>query len=88
MNNIQMLDCTLRDGGYCNEWRFGFDNVRKITHGLQKAGIEIIECGFITNTVSYDPDVTRYTNVEDIAKIIPENRQGKIFVAMMTVTLI
>ena len=83
MNNIQMLDCTLRDGGYCNEWRFGFDNVRKITHGLQKAGIEIIECGFITNTVSYDPDVTRYTNVEDIAKIIPENRQGKIFVAMM-----
>lgn len=83
MNNIQILDCTLRDGGYCNGWRFGFENVRKITHGLQEAGIEIVECGFITNRVSYDPDVTKYNRVEEIAKIIPENREGKVFVVMM-----
>ena len=83
MNNIHILDCTLRDGGYCNEWRFGFDNARKITHGLQEAGIEIIECGFITNRVSYDPDITKFNTVEEAAKVIPENREGKIFVAMM-----
>ena len=83
MNIIQMLDCTLRDGGYCNEWQFGFENSRKITHGLQKAGIEIIECGFLMDKVSYNPDVTKYTKVEEIAKVIPENRQGKTFVAMM-----
>ena len=83
MNNIQILDCTLRDGGYCNEWRFGFNNARKITHGLQEAGIEIIECGFITNRVVYDPNVTRFSTIDEAAKIIPKNREGKIFVAMM-----
>lgn len=83
MNNIHILDCTLRDGGYCNEWKFGFENTKKITRGLQEAGIEIIECGFITNQVSYNPDVTKFTNVKDISKVIPNNREGKIFVAMM-----
>lgn len=83
MNNIHILDCTLRDGGYCNEWRFGFDNAKKITYGLQEADIEIIECGFITNRVAYDPDVTKFTTIYDAAKVIPKNREGKIFVAMM-----
>lgn len=83
MNNIQLLDCTLRDGGYCNEWRFGFENAKKITLGLQNAGIEIIECGFLTNKVPYDPNVTKFTNVREIERILPENRGEKSYVAMM-----
>ena len=83
MNNIHILDCTLRDGGYCNEWRFGFENARKITNGLVESNVEIIECGFITNKSIYDPEVTKFNTLEQIAKIIPENREGKIFVAMM-----
>ena len=54
MSKIQVLDCTLRDGGYCNNRRFGFDNERKIVHGLVEANIDIIECGFLMNTVEYD----------------------------------
>lgn len=83
MNNIHILDCTLRDGGYCNEWNFGFDNAKKITSGLVEANTEIIECGFLTNRVSYNPDVTKFNTVEEIAPIIPQNRDGRIFVAMM-----
>lgn len=83
MNNIQILDCTLRDGGYCNEWKFGFDNVKKITQGLLEAGIEIIECGFITDRVTYDPNITKFPSMNGIMKIIPQNREGKLFVAMM-----
>jgi len=83
MNNIHILDCTLRDGGYCNEWVFGFDNIQRITYGLIEANIEIIECGFITNQVEYNPDVTKFSSIKQIAKIIPSNREGKIFVAMM-----
>lgn len=83
MNNIHILDCTLRDGGYCNEWKFGFDNAIKITSGLQEAGIEIIECGFITSRVIYNPEVTKYNTVEEIARVIPQNRDGKLFVVMM-----
>lgn len=83
MNTVHILDCTLRDGGYCNQWDFGFDNVKMITSGLVDADIEIIECGFLTNKVNYNINSTRFTSVEKIAEIIPENRNGKMFVAMM-----
>lgn len=83
MNKIHILDCTLRDGGYCNDWQFGFENTKKIIDGLVEANVEIIECGFITNKVTYDPDVTKFTTMDQIAAVIPENREGKIFVAMM-----
>ena len=49
MSKIQVLDCTLRDGGYCNNWRFGFDNEKKIVSGLVEANIDIIECDFFVN---------------------------------------
>lgn len=83
MNKIHILDCTLRDGGYCNEWHFGFDNTVKILDGLVEAGVDIIECGFITNKTYYDPDVTKFNTLDEIAKIIPSKRDGKIYVAMM-----
>lgn len=82
MNDIHVLDCTLRDGGYCNDCHFGFENQKKITNGLLEAGIDIIECGFLMNTVDYDPDVTRFTSLDQVGKIIPQNREGKIFVVL------
>lgn len=27
MDRVHVLDCTLRDGGYCNGWEFGYGNV-------------------------------------------------------------
>ena len=83
MNKIQVLDCTLRDGGYCNEWRFGFYNAKRIALGLVESNVEIVECGFITNRCEYDPNVTKFNALDEVAKLIPENREGKIFVAMM-----
>ena len=46
MARIKVLDCTLRDGGYCNAWHFGEKNIRRISSGLVDAGVEIIELGF------------------------------------------
>lgn len=83
METIQVLDCTLRDGGYCNEWRFGKDNIRKIVTGLVEADIDIIECGFLTNRVKYDKDVTKFTSIQEMANFIPHNRDRKLFVCMM-----
>lgn len=83
MNNIQILDCTLRDGGYCNEWRFGFDNATKITKGLVESNVEIIECGFLTNRVTYHPDITKFNILEEVSSLIPEDRDRQIFVVMM-----
>lgn len=83
MNTVHVLDCTLRDGGYCNQWRFGFKNIKKISTGLVEAGIDVIECGFLTNRVNFDKDVTKYTDVEQIEEILPKDKRNKLFVAMM-----
>ena len=47
MQRVRILDCTLRDGGYCNQWKFGYENTKKIIDGLVESGVDIIECGFL-----------------------------------------
>lgn len=83
MNTVHVLDCTLRDGGYCNQWKFGFDNIKRITAGLVESGIDIIECGFITDKVNYNPQVTKFNTIEQLSKVIPDDKEEKLFVAMM-----
>lgn len=83
MNKIHVLDCTLRDGGYCNSWRFGFNNIRKITQSLVDAEIDIIECGFLTSGTEYDTDITRFCTVDQLEAVLPVNRAGRQFVAMV-----
>lgn len=46
---VQVLDCTLRDGGYINNWEFGRRAIASILDKLEAGGIEIIECGFLTS---------------------------------------
>lgn len=83
MNSVQVLDCTLRDGGYCNQWNFGNGNIIKIVDRLVRANVDIIECGFLTNKVKYADDVTKFTSLAEVRKIIPEEREGKLFVLML-----
>lgn len=83
MGNIRVLDCTLRDGGYCNQWAFGKNNTKKIIGGLVEAGIDIIECGFLTNNVVYNEDITKYTTLQEVAHMIPDDREGRLFVCMV-----
>lgn len=82
MGSIKVLDCTLRDGGYCNEWLFGKNNTVKIINGLVEAGVDIVECGFLTNQVEYNEDVTKFTTMEEVAAVLPQNREGKLFVCL------
>lgn len=83
MNKIHVLDCTLRDGGYCNQWKFGAGNIKKIVNKLAEANIDVIECGYISDKVDYDEDSTKYGSVSEINKFIPWNKKGKLYVAMV-----
>lgn len=83
MNKMHILDCTLRDGGYCNQWKFGFKNTQKIVQSLIEANINIIECGFLTNQIEYDANVSKYTTLEEIKRILPGKNGEKMFVVMM-----
>ncbi len=82
MKKIQVLDCTLRDGGYCNDCHFGFENEKRIINSLSEANIDIIECGFLLDTIEYNREYTRFNSVEDVSNIIPKNKFGKLFVLL------
>ena len=46
MKKINLLDCTLRDGGYYNNWNFSRDLVEDYLNSLNSLGISFIEMGF------------------------------------------
>ncbi|MDR2407753.1 MAG: pyruvate carboxyltransferase, partial [Bacteroidales bacterium] len=54
MNSPLLLDCTLRDGGFVNDWNFCFGSIKSIISRLDYAGVDIIEVGFIDERRSYD----------------------------------
>ena len=45
-NNFNILDCTLRDGGYYNNWNFQFNDIQRYLNSITKTGIKFIELGF------------------------------------------
>ena len=47
MKDIKLLDCTLRDGGYLNDWEFGYSNLISTFERLVNTNAEIIEIGFL-----------------------------------------
>lgn len=83
MNKIEILDCTLRDGGYINNWIFGFDQIHYIIDKLIKAQINIIECGYISRKKEYNKDSSLFASFESIRCFLPKERKGTKFVAMI-----
>ena len=45
-NKIQILDCTLRDGGYYNNWNFNTNLVNKYFKTIDDAKIDAVELGY------------------------------------------
>jgi 4-hydroxy 2-oxovalerate aldolase len=45
-NQIKILDCTLRDGGYYNNWDFDHELVELYLKSMEEASIDVIEIGF------------------------------------------
>lgn len=82
--SIQILDCTLRDGGYINDWKFGKKNMEMILDKLEQAGIDIIECGFLTGMVN-DEECSLFSSVEAVNKMLPKRGQTSMFVAMIAI---
>ena len=61
MADVKLLDCTLRDGGYINDWHWGLGSARRIIQSLTRAGTDIVEVGFCamwTATTQTSPSAT------------------------------
>ena len=81
MSKIYLLDCTLRDGGYVNNWTFGKDAIDAVRLSLEAAGIDIIELGFFREEPS-SPERTVYGFGHDAATVLTTKKKN-VFYSMM-----
>lgn len=72
MRNISLLDCTLRDGGYLNDWEFGQSNIVSIYKRLVDSRVDIVEVGFIDDRRPFDINRSIYPDTASI-KTVFEN---------------
>jgi 4-hydroxy 2-oxovalerate aldolase len=81
-NQCELLDCTIRDGGYTNNWSFE-DTFVKDSHSLAgHMGVDYFEIGFRNNLVS---DKGKYYNISDTdIKLLNLNSSPKLCI-MVTV---
>ena len=82
--SISLLDCTLRDGGYINDWEFGHNNLISIYERLVASGTEIVEVGFIDDRRPFDINRSIFPDTESIKKIYGNIRKK----APMTIAMI
>src|SRR5574344_81144 len=64
-----LLDCTLRDGGYVNDWKFGHDNMVSIFERVVDAGTDFIEIGFLDERRPFDFDRSIMPDTDSVSKI-------------------
>lgn len=74
---IRLLDCTLRDGGYVNDWNFGNGTMTYIYDRLTSAGVDIIELGFLDDRRPADMDRSIQPDTQSLmraySKVCPKN---------------
>jgi 4-hydroxy 2-oxovalerate aldolase len=83
MEQFNLLDCTLRDGGYVVDWEFGESSIRAIIQGLVDAGLDYIEVGYLDNRSNGDPHSSVFNSMSRISALLPENRGRSMIVAML-----
>lgn len=78
MGRAGLLDCTLRDGAYIVDKKFGDQVINGIINGLTEAGIDYIEIGFLQNEGGGEGK-TVYKNASDAQKFIPQRKGNSEF---------
>lgn len=76
------MDCTLRDGGYINNWEFGYDAIRGICNKIAEAGIEFIEVGFMRNCV-YKKERSVFPDNDSFASVINPKKENTSYIGMI-----
>lgn len=82
-NKMRLLDCTLRDGGYINDWAFGRENISYLFERLVSSGVDVIEIGFLDQRRQYDPDRTILPDTKSVEKTFGKLNRGNAMVVGM-----
>lgn len=79
---IGLLDCTLRDGAYIVESKFGTVAIKGIIKKMQDANVDIIECGWLKND-EHQEGTSFYHVPNDVLKYIIRRNERATYVAMI-----
>lgn len=92
LSNFSILDCTLRDGGFCLEdavkngcedARFKDNDIEYVSEQLSESKIDILEIGAIEISKENKENLAISQDIESISKRIPKNRKSnQLFAAM------
>lgn len=76
IKNVSLLDCTLRDGGYVNDWEFGHGTITGVYKRLEAAGVDYIEVGFLDDRRQFDINRTIMPNTDELNKVFANVKKG------------
>lgn len=82
---IQLLDCTLRDGGIVLDFNFGLERMKRIKTTLEDSGVDYIECGYIDEKKGSCIDRTCFDSEVSIKNtlLLSGKKSGITYVAMI-----
>lgn len=81
---IKLLDCTMRDGGYVNDWEFGNSCIQYMLQRFIKSGVDIVEIGFLDERRNPDKNRTIFPDTQSMNQVFGKvNKQNTTLVAMI-----
>ena len=73
-NKLKILDCTLRDGGYYNNWNFSIELINKYLKVMSEIKVDYVEIGFRSGEKKEFRGACAYTTDEFLDSLkIPKN---------------
>ncbi len=68
MKNIRIMDCTLRDGGWINNFHFGTGVMQEMLHSAENAGITLFELGYLNERQGSASGYSMFSSMEAIRR--------------------
>ena len=84
MNNVRVLDVTLRDGGCVIDFNFGLEYMNAILEALEESNVEYIELGYLDDKKGSDNGRTQFISEKALSHNFLRNKKPSIkYLVMM-----
>jgi len=83
---VMLLDCTIRDTGYLNNWNWEYQTVKDVVSHMGEIGIDYCEIGFLCDTKFIEKDCGIWRHINDdfgIIKKIKKETNTKIKISVV-----
>ncbi len=84
MDKFNLLECTLRDGGYITGWHFDDEMIKDTVKTLIDAKLDFVEIGYLNNSANQS-NMTQFRTIDQISSFIPKDRKDSVILAMADV---